>query len=255
MATQNGIKLKKLFAVLGSGIVVTSTHLNSIGISKDLIKYYLSSGWIESVGRGAYKKPGDKVEWQSALNALQTQTDVKVYVGGLSALTLQGYGHYVRTEKDLLYLFSPPGTRLPKWFTDYFQDINIVHKQTSFLPYNTGLKEMDTGKTKILVSTPEKAILECLYLVPGKIDIVECFHIFEGLVNLQPKLLNELLSQCDSVKVKRLFLYMAEKAGHQWFKFLKTDNISLGSGSRMIAENGIFDSKYLITVPKELFNL
>ena len=114
---------------------------------------------------------------------------------------------------------------------------------------------MEVEQTQIYVSTPEKAILECLYLTPGMIDMVECFHVLEGLVNLQPKLINELLFQCESVKVKRLFLYMAEKAGHQWFKYLKQDNINLGSGSRMIAENGMFDSKYLITVPPELFNL
>ena len=48
---------------------------------------------------------------------------------------------------------------------------------------------------------------------------------------------------------------MAEKANHQWFQFLKTDTINLGNGNRMLAEKGVYISKYLISVPKELAEL
>ena len=97
--------------------------------------------------------------------------------------------------------------------------------------------------------------MECLLLAPQKMDLVECYHIFEGLVNLKPKLLNELLVECNSIKVKRLFLYMAEKSGHKWFQFLKTNQIDIGKGNRMFAKNGVHVSKYLISIPKELAGL
>ena len=74
-------------------------------------------------------------------------------------------------------------------------------------------------------------------------------------MNLKPKLVTELLSSCNSVKVKRLFLYMAEKANHQWFNFLKTDKIYLGNGDRMITEKGVYNAKYLISIPKDLEEL
>lgn len=64
-----------------------------------------------------------------------------------------------------------------------------------------------------------------------------------------------LLSQCKSVKVKRLFLYMAEKSNHQWFQFLKTDEINIGTGNRMVTEKGVYISKYLISIPTELAEL
>ena len=97
--------------------------------------------------------------------------------------------------------------------------------------------------------------MECLYLSPNKQDILECYQIFEGLVNLKPKLVTELLKVCTSVKVKRLFLYMAEKANHQWFQFLRTDQFDLGSGRRMITPMGVYNAKYLISIPKELAKL
>jgi len=67
----------------------------------------------------------------------------------------------------------------------------------------------------IEVSSPERSIMECLYLAPERMDLVECYQIMKGLVNLRPGLAQELLERCRSVKVKRLFLFMAEKTGHQ----------------------------------------
>ncbi len=247
--------LKKLFKVLQPGCVVTVDWLEASGISRNLQKYYIKSGWLESIGRSAYKKPGDKIEWQSALNAIQKQTDTKVHVGALSALALHGFSHYFRMQKESLQLFSPLKTNLPKWFVDYDWKLDLQHHQSSFLPMDSGIKAMEQNQIPLNVSTPERAIMECLFLAPQKMDLVECYHLFEGLVNLKPKLVNELLSQCNSVKVKRLFLYMAEKANHQWLQFLKTDQIDIGTGNRMLAEKSVYVPKYLLSIPKELAEL
>lgn len=255
MTTQNETYLKKLFNIMQPGCVITTNRLKECGISRNLQQYYLKSGWLESVGRSAYKKPSDTIEWQGALNAIQKQTETKAHVGGLSALALQGFSHYFRMNNETIQLFSPLKTKLPKWFTDYDWKVKIEHHQSSFISIDSGIKELDLNLTKINVSTPERAILECLYLAPQEMDLVECFHLMEGLVNLKPKLLNELLANCNSVKVKRLFLYLAEKANHQWFKFLNTDQIALGTGNRMITEKGVYVPKYLISVPKELTEL
>jgi hypothetical protein len=255
MNTQNETKLKTLFKVLEPGCVVTSDWLERNGISRDLQKHYLKNGWLESFGRGAYKKPGDTVEWQGALNAIQKQLGIKVHMGGLNALVLQGYGHYFRMGDEPLHLFSPLKTNLTKWFTDHDWKFEIQHHLSSFLPDGVGIIALELNQLTIHVSSPERAILECLYLTPQKMDLVECYYLFEGLVNLKPKLLEVLLVSCNSVKVKRLFLYLAEKVNHQWFQFLKTDQISLGKGNRMLAKNGIYISKYQISVPKELAGL
>ena len=110
---------------------------------------------------------------------------------------------------------------LPKWFTDSNWENPLHLIQTSFLPFNIGLSQHTIGQISITLSTPERAMLECLYLAPKSIDLVECYHLMEGLVNLKPKLVTELLKNCNSIKVKRLFLYMANKANHQWFNFIK----------------------------------
>jgi hypothetical protein len=74
----------------------------------------------------------------------------------------------------------------------------------------------------------------------------------EGLNTLRPQQVQQLLEECKSLKVKRLFLYLAQKSGHAWFKHLNLKTIELGSGKRSIVENGVYDSTYKITIPKEL---
>lgn len=255
MTTQNETYLKRLFKVLQPGCVVTAPWLESIGISRNLQKYYLQSGWLEVLGRGAYKKPGDDVEWHGALNAIQEQVNTKVHVGGLTALSLHGFSHYFRMSNETIYLFSPWKEKLPKWFTDYNWNVEIEHKESTFLPNGIGIKSIEIKQNTVLTSLPERAILECLFLSPQKMDLVECYHLFEGLVNLKPKLVIELLETCNSVKVKRLFLYMADKANHQWLPFLNLDKVDIGTGNRILVEKGVYQAKYLISVPKELAEL
>ena len=85
-----------------------------------------------------------------------------------------------------------------------------------------------------------------------RFDIVECYQILEGLANLRPKILQELLEKCNSVKVKRLFLYMASKAKHQFLSFVDQSKIELGTGDRVIVKGGVYISKFKISIPKEL---
>ena len=74
----------------------------------------------------------------------------------------------------------------------------------------------------------------------------------EGLNNLRPATVQTLLEDCSSIKVKRLFLYLADKAGHEWLSYIDLNKVDLGSGKRAIVSDGVYIPKYQITVPKEL---
>lgn len=252
MTTYNRDKIKILFKDFKPGSLVMPAWLEEKGISRNLQKHYLKSDWLEAFGRGAYKRPGDTISWQGAISAIQQQSELSIHVGAGSALTMHGFSHYLRLNQERLFLFTPHKKNLPKWFLDADWDFKILHKQTEFLPYEMGLTIYKEGNFTLRISTPERAMLECLYLVPKHFDLVECYHLMEGLVNLKSKLLSELLAECSSIKVKRLFLYMAEKNNHQWLQFIKTEQINLGNGKRMLTKNGLYVSKYQLSIPKEL---
>ena len=123
------------------------------------------------------------------------------------------------------------------------------------LPPVLGLVNFEEKNFPIRIASPERAILECLFLAPDKLDLVECYQIMEGLTNLRPNLMQELLEGCTSIKVKRLFLYLADKAGHQWLSFIDNSKISLGKGDRSVVKGGVYISEYRISVPKDLAEL
>ncbi len=252
MSIQNEIKIQKLLQKWPQGTVTMTSWLERFGISRQLQKKYVESQWIKSLGRGAYIKTGDHVSWQGGLYALQIQAHIPVHVGALTALTLQGMGHYIRLGKERVFLFSPPRTTLPSWFSSHDWQQPVQHIKTSVLPEGLGLTDHEEKTFSINISSPERAMLECLYLTPRELDVVECYQVMEGLTNLRPKNIQELLEQCFSIKVKRLFLYMAEKAGHQWIPFLNVQNLNLGKGARTIVRGGVYVSKYDISIPKAL---
>lgn len=104
----------------------------------------------------------------------------------------------------------------------------------------------------VLISAPEQAFMECLLLAPRQYDYMDLYYIMEQLTSLRAEVVQILLENVKNLRVKRLFLYMAEKAGHYWFDMLNRDKINIGTSKQQLVNNGTYISKYKITIPKEL---
>jgi hypothetical protein len=252
VSAKNDQKLKNLLDRHLPRTVLLASWLEAQGISRSLQARYRQSGWLASIGTGAFRRPNENVTWEGALYALQAQAAVPIHAGALTALAAQGFSHYLRLGRQTLYLFSPRGTKLPAWFKQHDWGLTIRHLPTSFLPPDLGLADHDAMIFTIRVSTPERAMLECLHLAPKELDLVECLQVMEGLANLRPQVVQELLIACRSIKVKRLFLYLAERASHQWLQFVDTSVVDLGKGERSLSEGGVYVAKYNLVVPREL---
>ncbi len=252
MSFINSKKINHLISDWPSGAVYLSSWLKQSGISGQLLNRYKKSGWISSVGSGAVKRVGDEVGYQGALYALQSQRNSSIHVGGKSALELQGRLHYLKLKTTAVCLFGDWKEHLPLWFSSTDWGVSVEYHRTSFLPSNLEVVEFEVKNFTIKISSPLRAFLECLYLAPKKQDLVECYELMEGLNNLRPLQVQKLLEACESIKVKRLFVFMAEKAGHAWFKHVDLSKVNLGSGKRSIVIGGQLDPKYQITLPKGL---
>ncbi|EOR95359.1 hypothetical protein ADIARSV_1471 [Arcticibacter svalbardensis MN12-7] len=236
------------------GTVLLSSWLSGKGYSPELQKRYRSSKWLESIGTGAMKRTGDKVDIEGALYAMQNQVGMSLHIGAGSALALQGRSHYLEMGKKEIILFGQEGEKLPKWFMTYPWDSVLNYYSSAFLPPDLGLIEHETRNFKVKISGPARAILECLYLAPKEMALMECYELMEGINNLRPSSVQELLESCSSVKVKRLFLFMAKKVAHSWYKHINLSKIDLGKGKRSILPGGIYVPEFEITVPKELID-
>jgi hypothetical protein len=127
-----------------------------------------------------------------------------------------------------------------------------LHETSTKVFGDEGVETLTYNGFTLQVSSPERAIMECMLLSPTYYNLMDVYYLMEMLTTLRSKLVSELLRSCTSVKVKRLFLYMAEKAGHQWFSRLDLTDVGLGSGPRSFAVGGVKDKKYNIVIPREL---
>lgn len=252
MSLKNDKKLNPLIADWPVGAVYATSWLKKSGFSDQLLNRYKKSHWLTSVGSGALKRAGDEVTYQGAVYALQKQLDSSIHIGAKTALALQGKAHYLQLGNVTATLFGGSEARLPTWFNKADWDVKTDYYSTSFLPPELGLVDLELKTFTVKISSPARAIMECLYLAPDKQDLMECYELLESLTNLRPQQVQALLEACTSVKVKRLFLFLAERAKHSWFEYLDLTKIDLGAGKRSIAPNGVFNKKYQITVPKEL---
>ena len=249
----NKTKINTLIQSLPRGSVLLPSWLLSQGYSYELQQCYRKGGWLKSIGKGAMLKSGDPFVLAGAISALQNIENLNIHIGGRSALELQGLAHYLQINSYETTLFISGRTKLPLWFTENdWNTKTTVFRLSLFEDETVGMTDFQEGELIMKISNPARAMMECLALCPEKFPLLESYELMEGLGALRPAKVQELLESCQSVKVKRLFLYFAEKANHSWFKYLDISKIDLGIGNRSLVESGVLISKYKLILPKEL---
>lgn len=236
--------------------LILSTPLHTIFLSSWLKKQHISAksvhdhkryGWLDAVGNGAFIKKGIEPGLTPGISAVQTQTSYKLHIGGGYCLDLyHNVRQYLRFNQKA-ELFTSERKPLPKWFRDTFKDEYLLVR-TSFLPDSLGCQEYVDNELKLEISSLERALLEMLYL--SNRTTQEYYQIFELIPVLRPVLLNELLIGCNSIRVKRLFMYLASKTEYPWAKKIAKDKINFGSGVRVIDKKGYYNKEYNIIVDK-----
>jgi len=88
-----------------------------------------------------------------------------------------------------------------------------------------------------------------MHLIDKHQSYEEATLLMENLSNLRPEVVQRLLDRCLSIKAKRLFLHCADRCEHTWLNEINLKTIDLGHGKRKIGDGGVYDSKYLLSVP------
>ncbi|WP_455096388.1 type IV toxin-antitoxin system AbiEi family antitoxin domain-containing protein [Prevotella koreensis] len=246
-------KIQQIIGDVPHDSVLFGSWLSSQGLDARGQYSYMKSGWLDRISKGVYKIHGSTPTLMATVSSYNMQLGKSCIVGAYTALEFRGYSHYLSMGKPLAYLFTDKTNKLPSWLLKEEWDMTIKYMTTSFLGNELlGVETMTNNQHELLVSSPERAILECLNLPDASYSLLDIYYIMESMTTLRPKLVQTLLESCTSQKVKRLFLYMAEKAGHSWFMALKPDNINLGTSRFMITPTGKFINKYNMTISKEL---
>ncbi|NCC49726.1 MAG: hypothetical protein EOM20_00790 [Spartobacteria bacterium] len=231
--------------------VATQAFLDRFGISRKLAGWYVKSGWLERVGPRAYSRAGDVVGWQGGVFSLQQALGMTVHVGGRSALDMKGLSHFVPLRSDSVFLVSDVAEALPSWFVKHDWSVRVEHRVFKLFgnPPKNSLQRVDCGGFDVLCAGAERAIMEMIHAAGENEQYDHVCLLMEGLSLLRPDVVQTLLEECRSIKVKRFFLWCAQLAHHDWFKRLDLDRIDLGNGKRQLYRDGVYNSTYRITVP------
>lgn len=252
MTGHNDTKINSLLLTWPRGTVQTVQALGERGYSRQLLNHYKKSKWITAIGNGAVSLYNDEVDYLGGIHALQEQLKLDIHPGGRTALGLLNLAHYVQLSASSVQLFGADKEKLPRWFREYAWGPSVEYYSSAFLPAGLALREVTLQSFSVKVSSAARAIFEMLYLAKTDQDFLECYENLEGLNTLRPSIVQSLLENCGSVKVKRLFLYMSEKAGHEWVSALDIGKVDLGTGKRSLTANGVYIGRYQITVPRIL---
>ncbi len=216
---------------------------------------YVKSGWLTRIAAGIYKFANATPTLFDALASCDRQEGLTYRLAASTALELCGFTHYVPMGRPQAYVETPRERHLPKWMKEYDWDRDLHEFSTTVFDGSLGVGRVEANGLSLCVSSPELAIMECLLLAPNRYSHIDVYYLMESLTTLRAGLVSELLVRCSSVKVKRLFLYMAEKANHPWFARLDLSCVTLGAGPRSFVKGGTKVAKYNIIIPQELANL
>lgn len=207
---------------------------------------------MQRISTGVYQFVGDSPSLYGILASYQRQgCNISYHVGAASALELKGFSHYIAMGKPSAIVFSSARPPLPKWIGHTELDMKLVEVSSKVMG-DIGMEQIDYQGQTLTISSPERAIMECILLSPAYYDLMDVYYLMEMLTSLRSSLVQQLLEECTSVKVKRMFMYMAEKARHRWFNKLTVSRITLGSGTRSFGKGGVKNASYDIVIPKEL---
>ncbi len=205
-------KIHQILETAPNESVLFGSWLSSQGLDARGQYAYMKSGWLDRISKGVYKIHGTEPSLYAAVSSYNTQLSKSCVVGAYTALELRGYSHYLSMGKPLAYLFTDKSNKLPSWLLKEEWDMAIKYMTTSFLGDELlAVETMSINQQNLLVSSLERAILECLNLPDASSSLLDIYYIMESMTTLRPKLVQILLEACTSQKSEAPFSLYGRK--------------------------------------------
>lgn len=260
-AGKKGGSKKPLRALLPYGMLATRKWLMARGLGGHTLDNAVKSKRLLSLAPGVYSQYTRDLRWEGVVASLQYMEGAStpsVYAGGLTALSVMEMQDPPPAGAPVVRLYA--SDRPPAWLFRLPLPARFKwHSVKSLWPESVMADEdyldaygWDLGLPPLHVSCPERALMEALMSVPKGINFDQADDLMMGQILMSPRKLDALLDACRSVKVKRLFFWLAARADHQWFGDLDRAKYDLGSGKRVLEEGGKLDREHLITVPHHM---
>jgi Transcriptional regulator, AbiEi antitoxin, Type IV TA system/Transcriptional regulator, AbiEi antitoxin N-terminal domain len=234
ISTTTTVSFKDLLASLPRGEPLSTAALQARGLSAFRASALARTGWLVHLARGVYMLPGDTLTRDGSLAFLSEQTPA-FHVGSKTALAWRGVRQNI-AFREHLSLWGDAPRRLPQWFTQRFPaSYQATQLFDDTLPKAFGLQPLPTGDSRVLVSVPERAMLELLSDVGKVQSLTETRALLESLSALREKVLDKLLRHTTRIKVVRMAATLATGMNLPWAPLASRHSERIGGGARWVA--------------------
>lgn len=224
---------RQLLSEVPRGTPLGVAELEAQGLTSKQAARYAQGGWLKRLGHGVYSLPGDQLDRDACL-AWMASIIPGLHVAGKTALAWRGVRHNLAFQQRLSLWGNQPA-KLPAWFTSAFPaTYQTTHLFDDTMPPTLGLAPLPAGREDVLVSTPERALLELLSDVGKGQGLEEARHLVEGARTLRMTVLEELLGHLQRIKVARLAHALAEELELPWRTLAQQHSARLGGGLRWV---------------------
>jgi hypothetical protein len=231
--TKDSFSFKDALAKLPRGEPLGPPVLARHGVSAFRASALARSGWLVHLARGVYMLPGDTLSRDGCL-AFLSRRIADFHVGGKTALDWRGVRQNVSVQ-EVLSLWGRSPKPLPAWFTERFPNrYQATRLFGGKLKTNLGLQPLPNGRRDVLVSVPERALLELLSDVGKAQSLDEARQLVAGLRSLREKVIDELLAHVTRIKVVRLAEALSRELELPWAAVAKRHSQRIGGGKRWV---------------------
>ena len=233
-SSKGQFSFKRVLGEFPRGEPLSTAVLREHGVSEFRASALGRSGWLTHLGRGVYMLPGDTLTRDGCLAYLARHVP-GLHVGGKTALAWRGIRQNV-SFREVLSLWGNQPKRLPSWFTQRFPArYQATQLFDADLRKGFGFQPLPNGRPEVLVSVPERALLELLSDVGKTQSLQETRQLVESLRTLREKTLDELLAHVTRIKVVRLAELLARDLDLPWAATAKRHSQRIGGGKRWVA--------------------
>lgn len=225
---------RHLLSEMPRGSPLSTAWLQKWGLTSKQVARLAADGWLQRLGRGLYLLPGDVLNRDASLAQL-AKTTPGLHVAGKTALSWRGIRHNLAFKEHIILWGDAPG-KVPGWFAASFPaSYQATHLFDLTLAPSTGLAPLPAGHPDVLVSTPERALLELLSDVGKGQGLEEARHLVEGARALRLPVLEDLFAHLQRIKVVRLASTMAQELGLPWADLARRHSARMGGGARWVS--------------------
>ena len=223
--------VQRLMEAAPRGQPLDSDMLRALDVSPALASHMVKTGWLQRLSQGAYLLKGDAPSRDGTIAFLGRRIS-GLHVGGKTALAWQGVRHNI-AFRERVVLWGKKPYDFPAWVSDHllfsYQTTTLFDKE---IPYEQGLKPLPNGAPDVLVSIPERALLELASDIGKGQSMEEASNLMLTLRNIRPSVLDEFMLHCKRVKVVKLVRDLGMETDYSWAHDLQKHVDRLGAGKR-----------------------